>query len=99
MELKTHTRQDHEIEHSSNDEVEMSRVDSSIKEHEGNFRCDICGFVESTEESLVEHVALHENQLKCVVCGTILKHKGNLVLHMRIHVCKTHSFLKSKLCD
>lgn len=97
MELRTHTRQDHEIEHSSNDEVEMSRVDSSIKENEGNFRCDICGFVESTEESLVEHVALHDNQLKCVVCGTILKHKGNLVLHMRIHVCKTYYFIQIKI--
>lgn len=87
MELRTHTRQDHEIEQSSNDEVELTRGDSSHKEDEGNFRCDICGVLESSSELLFEHVALHENQLKCVICGTILKHKGNLVLHMRIHVC------------
>lgn len=86
MELRTHTRQDHEIEHCSNDEAEVSRADAPINETENNFRCDICGTLESTAKSLSDHVALHENQLKCVICGTILKHKANLVLHMRIHV-------------
>lgn len=86
IELRTHTRQDHEIEHCSNDEAEVSRADAPINETENNFRCDICGTLESTAKSLSDHVALHENQLKCVICGTILKHKANLVLHMRIHV-------------
>lgn len=86
IELRSHARQDHEIEHGSNDEAEFSRGDVSTSESETNFRCDICGVAENTKESLSEHVALHENQLKCVVCGTILKHKANLVLHMRIHV-------------
>lgn len=82
MELRAHTRQNHEIEHNSNDETE----DSTVKENDNNYRCDICGIFESSTESLAEHIALHENQLKCVVCGTILKHKANLILHMRIHV-------------
>lgn len=82
MELRAHTRQNHEIEHNSNDETE----DSTAKENDNNYRCDICGIFESSTESLAEHIALHENQLKCVVCGTILKHKANLILHMRIHV-------------
>lgn len=83
MELRAHTRQNHEIEHNnSNDETE----DSTAKESDNNFRCEICGIFESSSDSLAEHMALHENQLKCVVCGTILKHKANLILHMRIHV-------------
>lgn len=82
MELRAHTRQNHEIGQNSNDETE----DSTPKEQDTSFRCDICGILESSSESLSEHFALHENQLKCVVCGTILKHKANLVLHMRIHV-------------
>lgn len=86
IELKTHARQDHEIEHLSNDEAEFSRSDEPIGENENNFRCEICGITENTNNNLAEHIALHENQLKCVVCGTILKHKANLILHMRIHV-------------
>lgn len=86
MELRAHTRQNHEIEHNSNDEAE----ESTAKDNEINFRCDICGIIESSTESLTEHIALHENQLKCVVCGTILKHKANLILHMRIHVSFSH---------
>lgn len=90
VELKNHTRQDHEIEHSieqsSNDEAEYNRADASASESESSLRCEICGITESTNESLSNHVALHENQLKCVVCGTVLKHRSNLILHMRIHV-------------
>lgn len=93
MELRTHTRQDHEIEQSSNDEVEFSKTDAMVKDAECQFRCEICGVPENSKESLSEHIALHENQLKCVVCGTILKHKGNLVLHMRIHVSDTIFFI------
>lgn len=88
MELKAHYRQNHEIEHNSNDEAE----DSTAKENESNFRCDTCGICESSVDSLSEHIALHDNQLKCVVCGTILKHKANLVLHMRIHVSAKRLF-------
>lgn len=86
MELRTHTRRDHEIEQSSNDEEEICKTVKKETEKENNFRCDICGFVENSNESLTKHIAAHENQFKCVVCGTILKHKGNLILHMRIHV-------------
>lgn len=91
MELRAHYRQNHEIEHNSNDEAE----DSTAKENESNFRCDTCGICESSIDSLSEHIALHDNQLKCVVCGTILKHKANLVLHMRIHVSTTFLLLLS----
>lgn len=82
MELKAHTRQNHEIEQNSNDETE----ESTAKETDSNFRCDICGMVENSVESLQEHIVQHDNQFKCVICGTILKHKANLFLHMRIHV-------------
>lgn len=83
FELRNHARQDHEIEHCSNDEAEFSS-----SENDSNFRCDICGMTDgiNSNDQLSRHVALHENQLKCVVCGTILKHRANLVLHMRIHV-------------
>lgn len=94
MELRTHTRQNHEIEQSSNDEMELNKTDSTTKDNESQFRCEICGITESSQELLSEHIALHENQFKCVVCGTILKHKGNLVLHMRIHVCKVRCFIQ-----
>lgn len=86
MELRTHTRHNHEIEHNANEKFETSKPVTSTRDNDGHFRCDICGILETSKELLSEHVALHENQLKCVVCGTILKHKGNLVLHMRIHV-------------
>lgn len=96
MELRTHARNDHEIEHGSNDEAELIRADATANESEIYFRCDMCGVTESTEQSLVDHVALHENQIKCVVCGTILKHKANLVLHMRIHVSENVFALEIK---
>lgn len=87
MELRTHTRHNHEIEHNSDDKMKSNKAVPSTRDTNGNFRCDICGIAESSKKSLSDHVALHENQLKCVVCSTILKHKGNLILHMRIHVC------------
>lgn len=86
IELRTHARQDHEIERLSNDEAEVNHSDEPTSEIENNFRCEICGLTVNSKTSLTEHMALHENQLKCVICGTILKHKANLVLHMRIHV-------------
>lgn len=85
MELKNHVRQNHEIEPSSNDEAE-SRAGDIFGEGDNSLRCEICGFIEATAESLANHVALHENKLKCVICNTVLKHRANLVLHMRIHV-------------
>lgn len=87
MELRAHTRQNHEIERISNN---ILADECSAKESDKNFRCDVCGIFESSSDSLLEHIGLHENQFKCVVCGTILKHKANLILHMRIHVSLIH---------
>lgn len=90
MKLREHTRQDHEIENDSTDDVT-----DDPKSPEIVYRCDFCNATESSVTALDHHVALHENQFKCVVCNKVLKHKGNLVLHMRIHVSKVFFFFKS----